>query len=199
VRRALLLLALFALPAFAEGGWLTSRGRLQPELRLEAWGGTESFGAGVVAPDVKGAKAAVLIEALYAYRHRAVELRGGRVWQFTASRFATAAATLSGAAYLVPEGFDVGIGPHGNLSLALGGEVFTVDLALETGAELFVRSLTTRIPLRGGLGLNLRVGDWGFGAQARLGADVIPGANFVGRGELILSVSWFGLGRAAER
>lgn len=149
----------------------------------------------MVAPDVPGAKAAVLIEALYAFRNRTAELRGGRVWQFTANRFATASATLSGAAHLVPEGFDVGIGPHGNLSLALGGEVFTVDLSLETGAELFFRSLTARVPIRGGLGLNLRVGDWAFSAQARLGADVIPGANFVGRGEVVLSVSWLGLGK----
>jgi hypothetical protein len=199
MRRAPLLLLLAALPAFAEGGWLSARGRLQPELRLEAWAGNLSFGAGVVAPDAGNVRAALLIEALYAFRDRTIELRGGRVWQLTANRFATASATLSGAAYVVPEGFDLGIGPHGTLSLALGGRVFTVDLSLETGAELFFRARVARLPQRGVLGLNLRIADFGLSAQAKLGADVVPGANPVGRGELMLSFSWFPAGSSAPR
>jgi hypothetical protein len=195
MKRALCLVSLLAAPAFAEGGWLTARGRLQPGTRLEVWGGNVSFGAGLVAPDAKDARAALSLEALYAFRDRTLELRGGRVWQFTAARFATASATLSGAAFVVPEGFDLGIGPHGALSLALGGETFTVDLTLETGAELFFRERVARLPQRGGLGLNLRVGEFGFSLQAKIGADIIPGANAVARGELVASFAWFGLPR----
>ena len=68
-------------------------------------------------------------------------------------------------------------------------------LALETGAHLFVRGLISRFPQRGLLGLNLRLGDWAISAQAKLGADIVPGANFLGRGEVILSLAWFGLAR----
>jgi hypothetical protein len=189
------LLALLASTTFAEGGWLTARGRLQPEVRLEAWGGTNSFGVGLVLPDAKLQSAAFAAEVLYAFRDRTVELRGGRVWQFTTNRFATASVTAAAAAFVVPDAFDFGIGPHGTLALALGGERFTVDLALETGAELFVRGAVARFPQRGVLGLNLRLGDWALSAQAKMGADLVAGANFLGRGEVMASVSWFGLAR----
>jgi hypothetical protein len=46
------------------------------------------------------------------------------------------------------------------------------------------------------LGLNSRFGDWGISLQAKAGADIVPGTNFVGRGEVMLSLSWFGLGQA---
>ncbi|MFT3711932.1 MAG: hypothetical protein QM817_30190 [Archangium sp.] len=188
--RASLLLVLVAAPAFAEGGWLTARGRLAPEVRLEAWGGNLSFGVGLIVPDVKSQ--ALTVEALYAFRDRTLELRGGRSWQFTTTGFATASATLVGVAHVVPEGQDVGVGPHGMLALSLGGKVFTVDLALESGAEFFFHAALGRFPQRGVLGLNLRLGDFGFSAQAKIGADIVLAGNAVVRGELVLSVSWFG-------
>ena len=189
-RAATGLLLLVASTAFAEGGWLTARGRLQPELRLEAWGGTRSAGVGFVLPDAPAARAGVSGELLYAFLDRTVEVRGARVWQLTKNQLGTASATLGGSAHLVP-GSDFGLGPHAGLNLALGGETFTVDLGLQTGAELF-SSLVTRLPQRLLLGLELRLGKWSVGLHIRGGVDVLPGRGFVGRGEATLSLSWFG-------
>ena len=83
------LVLLLASSALAEGGWLTARGRLQPELRLEAWGGTRSAGVGLVLPDAPGARAAVSGELLYAFLDRTLEVRGARVWQLTKNRLST--------------------------------------------------------------------------------------------------------------
>lgn len=179
----------------AESGWLTARGRLQPEVRLEAWGGTDSVGAGFVRPDEKGALAGLSAELGYAFRNRTVELRGARVWQFTPSRFGTASATVGAAVHLVPEGvFDVGLGPHAGLNLSLGGDVFTVDLGLQTGVELFFANALPRFPQRLQLSLNLRVRSFAVGLHARAGVDIVPHQGFLGRGELSISVSWFGFG-----
>lgn len=196
MRRLALTIALFtATHALAEGGWLTSRGRLQPELHLQAWGGTDSFGLGLVSPDQPRALAGLAVELLYGWHDRNLEVRGGRIWQFTPTQTATASATVSGVANVVPEGFDAGLGVRGTLALSLGGDHFTVDLAYELGVDVFARA-TVRVPQRGTLGLNTRFGDFGVGLQGKLGADIIVGAHFVGRGEVMLSLSWFGLGKA---
>ena len=79
--------------ASAEGGWLTARGRLQPDLRLEAWAGSRTAGLGVVFPDAPGAMAGIGAEVVYAFFDRTHELRGARVWQLTKNRFATASTT----------------------------------------------------------------------------------------------------------
>lgn len=189
--RAPLVLALLASTAWAEAGWLTARGRLAPQLRVEAWGGSRSFGAGFVLPGVDEPRAAWSLEALYVFTDRTAELRGARVWQLTANRFATASATLGAALHVVPSPGDVGLGPHAGLNLALGGDVFTVDLGLQTGAEFFYSMLSPRLPQRASLGLNLRLGHWGLGVQARMGADIVPGSGWVGRGEVMASLSWF--------
>jgi len=115
--------------------------------------------------------------------------------QVTPTRLGRASAALGGAAFLVPDRFDAGAGLHGTLALALGGSGFTVDLAYELGVDVFATAVV-RIPQRGLLGLNTRFGDWGLSLQAKAGADIVPGANFVGRGEVMLSLSWFGLSRA---
>ncbi len=181
--------------ALAEGGWVTSRGRLQPELRVEVFGATDSLGVGLVSPDATNPRAGLGLELVYAWRDRVIEVRGGRVWQLTPTQFATASATLGGVAFLVPDRFDAGAGLHGTLALALGGKGFTVDLAYEVGVDVFATAVV-RIPQRGMLGLNSRFGDWGISLQAKAGADILPGAQFVGRGEVMLSLSWFGLGRS---
>lgn len=185
--------------ALAESGWLTARGRLAPELRVEAWGGPRSVGAGFLRPDEPGAPAGLGAEVAYVIPDRVLTLRAGRAWQLTRTGFATASATLGGAAWFVPQvDFDLGIGPHAGLALALGGERFTVDLGLQAGLEIFVRYGGPRVPVRAQLGASLRLGEWAVGAMARAGADVLPGEGFVGRGEVILSLSWFGLERVTR-
>lgn len=191
VRAGAALLALTAAVAHAEAGLLTARGRLAPELRLEAWGGSRTVGVGVVRPDAAGARAGLGAELLWAWPDRTLELRGARVWQLTPPRFATASATLGGAVHLVPEGgVDGGVGPHAGLTLALGGERLTVDLGLQAGGELFFRERLLRLPLRAALGVGLRLGPLAVGLHARAGLDLAPGQAFLGRGEVALSLGW---------
>lgn len=188
--------------AMAEAGWLTARGRLLPETRVEAFAGTRSFGVGVVRTDDTNARAGVSFEAVVGFLDRDLELRGARVWQVSSTGFATASVAVGGAAFLIPDraGADGGLGPHGTLSLSLGGRVFSVDLSLQTGAELFFRApLTVRLPQRASLGLHLRLAEFAISVAARTGADLMPGRNFVGRGEVMIGVSWLGFDQAIGR
>jgi len=199
MRVLLVLVVLSASSALAEGGWLTSRGRLQPEMRFEVWGGTRSVGLGLVLPDSPGAKAGVGAELAYAFLDRTLEVRGARVWQFSKNALGTGSATLGGSVHVVPEQFNVGLGPHAGLNLAIGGDVFTVDLGLQTGVEVFFVDLLPRLPERLLISLNLRLGSWSIGLHLRGGVDILPGRGFVGRGEAALSLSWFGFERASAK
>jgi hypothetical protein len=194
--RALAALVLVGLsgPAVAESGWLSARGRLLPETRVEAFVGTRSFGVGVLRTDDGNPRAGLALEGVVTFVDRLAELRGARVWQLSQTRFGTASASLGGAAFIVPQAFDLGLGPQAALNLSLGGQVFSVDLSLQTGVEFFIRQQgAPRLPQRGLLGLNLRVSEFLLSAMARVGVDLVPGRNFVGRGEVMLSVGWLGL------
>ncbi len=196
--RTVALLAVLLAPAMAnaEAGWLTSRGRLLPQTRLEAWGGPRSVGVGVLRPDAPGATAGLGVEVAWILPDRVATLRVGRAWQLTRVGLASVSTTLGAAGWVVPEAaLDLGLGPHAGLALSLGGDVFSVDLGLQTGVELFVRQVGPRLPQRAQLGLTLRLGDWAVSTMARLGADLLPGRGFVGRGELVVSLSWLGLER----
>jgi hypothetical protein len=217
VKRAAALWVLISATAFAEAGWLSARGRLLREVRVEAWAGTNSAGAGFVRPDAEratpsgpttppglsepvikapggngdGPTAALTAELAYAWRHRTLELRGARLWQLTPTRTGTLSAFVGGAAHVVPEGrFDLGVGPHAGLTLSLGGSVCTVDLGLQTGAELFFAPVLARFPQRAQLSLNFVLGPLALGLHARLGVDLVTAQPFVGRGELALSLGW---------
>lgn len=200
--RALVALVLIAAPvARAEAGWLTSRGRLLPETVVEAFVGTRSFGAGFVRTDTGNPRAGLSFEGVVGFTDRDAELRGARVWQLGEARFATASVSLGGAAFIVPDrAFDLGLGPQAQLALTLGGRVFSVDLALQTGLELFLRQQgAPRLPQRAVLGLHLRISEFTVAVMARAGADVVPGRAFVGRGEVMASVGWLGLDNALSR
>ncbi|MEW5741009.1 MAG: hypothetical protein AB1938_18960 [Myxococcota bacterium] len=182
--------------ARAEAAWLTARGRLLPQTRLEAWGGVRSVGVGLVRPDHSGARAGWAVETLYAFPDRTLELRGSRQWQFSKTRTATGSATLGVSSFIVPvNAFDLGIGPHAGLNLGIGGGVFTVDFGLQTGVEVFLRQDAPRFPQRALIGFNFQVGQVSVSAMARAGFDLIPGHYFVGRGEFMLSVGWLDLDR----
>jgi hypothetical protein len=195
-RAAVLALLIWAPAAIGEAAWLTARGRLAPALRVEAFGGLRSLGAGVVLPDAATAdapepRAAFALEGQWSYADRAAEVRGTRVWQFTSSGVATASATAGVSLLLVPVGdVDLGLGPHGGLTLSLGGRTFSVDLGLQAGVEFFGRRPPCRVPLRAVLGLNLIVGPVSVSLLARGGADLQPGAFFVMRGDFVLSLGW---------
>jgi hypothetical protein len=192
VRRAVLLaLTLLAPAALAEGAWLPARGRVSPQLRLEAFGGPRAAGVGVVAPDAPDASAAFAAEALWSYADRTAELRGTRVWQLTPAGFATASASLGLSVVLVPvAGADLGAGPHAGLNLALGGRTFAVNLGLQAGVEAFGRVPSARVPLRALLGFDLALGSVTVSLMARTGADLSSGGPFVFRGDAILALGW---------
>lgn len=182
-----------ATAAAADGAWLTARGRLAPESRLEAFGGVRAVGVGVVVPDDAGAGAALAAEAAYGYLDRTVELRGSRVWQLTrAARFASASASVGVSALLVPEGAPaLGAGPHAGLTLALGGRTFSVQLGVQAGLEVFGTQPAVRVPLRALLGLDFALGPVSLALLARAGADLEPGRPFaVGRGDAVLVLGW---------
>lgn len=188
VNAALGLALLWASSAWAEAGFLTTRGRLLPQTRLEVWGGQGNVGLGVVTPD-DDAQAAWGFELGWALQNRYAEARVGRQWQFSKTRFATGSLTLGGSAIVVPVGApDLGLGPHLTLNLGLGGAAFTVDLSLMTGAELFASAVGPRLPQRLQVGLNGRIGAFTLSAMARAGIDLEPSRNFIFRGELIFSL-----------
>ncbi len=194
MRLAVMVVVLFAGASRAEGQWLTSRGRLQPETRLEVWGGARSFGVGLVRPNEE-ARAAWSAEAVYAFADRVIELRGARVWQFTKTRFATASVNAGTSLYLVPERFNVGLGPTAGLTLSLGGQNVSVELGLQTGIDVFAVQTQPRLPQRALIGVTVRARDFTISAMARAGADIVPGHSFVGRGDFMLSLGWLGLPR----
>lgn len=183
--------------ALAESSWLTARGRLEPETRVQAFLGTNTVGVGLARADEANRRAGFAVELLVGHRDRDLEFRGGRVWQLTETRFATASFVVGGAFFLVPDrlALDAGIGPNSQLNLSLGGERFTVDLSLQTGVEVFARG-GLRLPQRAGLGLNLRLGEFVFAVMSRIGIDLVPERSFVGRGEVMASIGWLGLDRA---
>lgn len=192
--RAGWLLVLIPQLALAEASWLSTRGRLEPELQLAAFVGTRSFGAGLVRADAVNPRTGLAVEGVVGFVDRTVEVRAERLWQLTERRLATAALAVGGAAFLVPDRLapDFGTGPHAQLSLSLGGRVFAVELSLQTGVEVFARG-GLRFPQRAGLGLHLRLGDFVLAAMSRLGADLFIERSFLARGEVALSVGWLGL------
>lgn len=186
--RGAALIMLLSTTAFAEAGWLSARGRIDEGVRFEAWGGTRSFGVGVLRPDSGNRFAALTGELAYGFWDRALELRGARVWQLTSGK-ADVSLSTGGSAYLMPENVDGGLGPHVALTFGFGGPIFTFDLSLQTGVEFFFRSLTWRLPERVGVGFQWRIANWNIGLAGRAGVDVLP-AGWVLRGEAVLSLAW---------
>ncbi|MFO0595705.1 MAG: hypothetical protein U0228_10380 [Myxococcaceae bacterium] len=190
-RALALLIGLLPSLALADAAFITSRGRVATALQFDAFAGTDTLGLGVVSPDTP--RAAFGVELAYRFNDQSLEARAARAWQLTTLGFATASVTLGGTVHLVPDVTDAGLGPHAGLHLSLGGQVFTVDLSLLGGAEVFAHGPLLRFPLRAAAGLRLCVpvagGALAFGAQARMGADVLLN-GFVGRGELVGTLSW---------
>lgn len=178
--------------ASAEGQWLTARGRLVPQTRLEVWGGARTVGVGAARSNEE-ATAAWSAELAYAFTDRVVELRAARLWQFTRSRFATASANAGTSVFVVPVGFNLGLGPNVGLTLSLGGEAVSVDLGLQSGVDLFIFEAAPRLPQRALIGVTVRVRDFTISAMARAGADLVPGHAFVFRGDFMVSLGWLGL------
>jgi len=186
--RGAALIMLISTTAFAEVGWLSARGIIEPGTRFEAFGGTRSFGIGVMRADQGNGYAAVTGELAYGFYDRALELRAARVRQLTVG-VAKASLSVGGSAYLVPENFDGGLGPNLALNFAFGGPIFTFDIGLQSGIELFFRSFLWRLPERLSVGFQWRIEKWIIGLAGRAGVDVVLG-GWVLRGDAVLSLSW---------
>lgn len=78
------------------------------------------------------------------------------------------------------------------------GSVVATKLAVRGRFQALAVAESGWLTARGRLAPEPRLEARGVGAMARVGADVLPGEGFVGRGELVLSLSWFGLERATQ-
>lgn len=190
-RAALSLVVLVASHAFAEGAWLTAKGRVTEGLQVGLWGGPRTLGAGLVIPN-DAHRAAAGVEGLYNVVDRTGELRGTGQWQLNQAGLATGSVTLGLSAIVVPDvDFDLGFGPHAGLNLSLGSRVFTVDFGLQTGVDLFIRQHnTTRFPQRALIGFTVHVSRFTLSVMARVGVDFQVNLPFVGRGEFVVALGW---------
>ena len=195
IRRWLMVvLCCSSIDAFAEAGWLASQGKIPEAIHVQAFGGTDSFGIGALLPDEPGTRSTSWTgEVLWQWKSRVGEARLSRLVAVRQNRFASVSAFFGLAALLVPEGkTDLGLGPNGGLTLTLGGNRFWVDLGVQTGFEVFVRSGGPRFTERAVVAANLRLGSFTLSVMARIGADLEAQQAFVGRGEVIFAVGWLG-------
>jgi hypothetical protein len=191
MRRVFVALLLSSPIAFAESPWLSAHGRAADGLRIEAWGGPRTVGAGVALVPAAW-NGPLTVEGSWSFVDRMLELRGARVWQLTKPRFATPSVAVAMTTFFVPgQEFDWGLGPHAQFSLSLGSDVFAVDVGVQSGVEMFVRGGGPRFPERLSLGATLHVGNFAISLAGRTGIDLTPGHSFVFRGEAILGLGWW--------
>jgi hypothetical protein len=189
-RTSICALLLAGATTWAEPAWLSARARVPKATQVSGLLGTRTVGIGLLHPDGVERKAGTSGELLYSFVDRTVDARGTRLWRLTSMGLFTASFALGGALIVVPEGLDLGLGPHSTLNVSIGGDIVSVDLNLHAGAELFAQRVELRFPLRAGLGLTVNVGRLSVAARARLGADIQPARAFAGRGELMLVVGF---------
>jgi len=191
---AFLAWALCLLPsgAWAEATLVASPGRPPEAAQLSALLTSRGFGLSLLLP--RGAPAShgtSVAEVEYSPLDARVEARGGLGWQLGAAGPWSFSAQAGGALLVPTRGLpDVGVGPMGGISVGLGGEAFEGFVGAQAGAEVFVRGLAFRVPLRALVGLRLRVGGLAASVVARGGADLEPGLFPTFRGEVALLVGW---------
>jgi hypothetical protein len=124
-----------------------------------------------------------------------LELRGSGQWQLSSGERAFSTSAQLGLTVLgvVRGPADVGLGPHAGLFVGLGGARLEGFLGAQAGAEAFLRTGGPRVPLRGVLGARGRLGGLGLALTARAGVDLERGLSATWRGDVQLSVDWYGL------
>lgn len=198
-----LALAVAVVPAlaWADGGLLSSRGRLPERTRVELFGGPRGVGLGYTRTDRDAREAAAAgdphagfaAEVTWQFAERVSELRLARVWQLTRTRAGTLSATVGATGVVVPDvRFDLGAGPQAALALGLGSARVQLDLALQAGAEFFLRAGLGRVPLRAQAALGVTFGPVVVSLLARTGADLFTRGPFAFRAEAALAVGWVG-------
>ena len=186
MRALRLALVLVGSLAAAEPGWLTAQGSSSSQPELSIFAGPRSIGAGFLRADSADTRRGIGLEAAWLLDDRVAELSATRRWQLTPTRFATVSGTAGLAGHVIPEGrFDLGLGPQIGLNLSLGGRLFSLDVGLLSGAELFTRA-EVRFAQRLQLGLRSQLGRFTIGLSGRAGVDFSPGRNFILRADAIV-------------
>lgn len=188
-RVAALLVCGAAQVAHAEVGWLASTARIDAPQRFAVFGGPNDVGTGAQLTFAQGTQAAS-VEVLWALAMRNAEARIAHLWLLRKGDWVSLSAAVSGSVIVVPGPFDLGFGPNGALTLNIGRRALSVQLGVQTGAEVFVREFGPRFVERLFLGITGAAGPIGWGLLARAGADLEPGQPFVGRADVVLALSW---------
>jgi hypothetical protein len=196
--RAFILAALVLLAplAHAEAPVLTARSRVEGS-HLALLLAPNGLGVGIQrSSPTRGAGAyGLAAELLYLPATGTVELRHAHQLQLAGGGLFALSLAAGVSGYGVFRGpVNVGAGPVLGVFAGLGGTQWEVLLGAQGGAEYFLATGGPRFPVRGVLGAQGRVGEWGVSLTARAGADLEPGRYATLRGDAVLAVSWYGLG-----
>lgn len=187
---------LLAPVAAAEAPWLTARGHVDAS-HVSLLGGTQGVGAGFLlagAPQPELRPSAFGGEFFVLPAAGVVELRGAAQWGLTRRpELFSASAQLGLTASGVVRGpADIGVGPHAGLFAGLGGSRGEGFLGVQAGLEAFARTGGPRVPLRVLVGGRGRLGAVGLALTARAGVDLEGGGPALWRGDVLLSLDWYG-------
>ncbi|WP_257457723.1 hypothetical protein [Archangium lipolyticum] len=187
---------LLASVAAAEAPILTARSRVD-DSRLSLFAGPQGVGVGFLLPRAPepGVRPTAFGGEFFVHPGSGVlELRGAGQWRLGSGEGSfSASAQLGLTAYGVVRGpADAGLGPHGGLFVGLGGPRLEGFLGAQAGAEAFLRTGGPRFPLRAVLGGHGRLGPLGLTLTARAGVDLEHGLSPTWRGDVLLSLDWYG-------
>jgi hypothetical protein len=185
MKKVLALMFLFPFVTRAEIAFTHAQGLLHTDARLLL--GTRTVAIGF--SSLRNERESLGAEAAYDFLSHTVEARTIFTRQLRESQYVTPSFSLGLTVVAVPEDLNFGIGPHAALGLSIGKPIFLIEMGLSAGAELFLNGVS-KIPIRGQLGARFTYQNFSLALGFRTGADVIPHAFFVLRGEAILSIGW---------
>lgn len=179
--------------AFAETPLITSEAHVDDQRHAVALVGTSRVGAGVLLPSEDTMRADG-IEAAYAPSNSYLEVRAARVYRLTAPERLWNLSTQLGLDGIVTTRGPVVAGGGPNLGISGGvGRSFQAVLSLQAGVEGFAGAPNEshiRYPLRGALGLVVRLEKFRVSLWGRAGADLQSGMSATARYDATLAVGW---------
>jgi hypothetical protein len=187
---------LLAPVASADAPLITARSRVEAS-HLSLLVGTHGVGLGFLLPrpPVPDARPTAFGGELLVHPGEGVlELRGSGQWQLSSGERAFSTSAQLGLTVLgvVRGPADLGLGPHAGFFVGLGGQHLEGFLGAQAGTEVFFRTGGPRFPLRGVLGARGRLGGLGLALTARAGVDLEHDLYATWRGDVQLSLDWYG-------